>query len=118
MRGDLFDALPDHLRGRVDLLIANTPYVPSGEIPYMPPEARDHEPRHTLDGGPDGLALLRRIAADAATWLAPGGQVLIEVGEGQVEAASSAYRASRLAPRVRADTGTGATVVVGRYAGS
>lgn len=53
--GDLFAALPGRLRGRVDVLVANTPYVPSGAIASMPPEARDHEPRAALDGGADGL---------------------------------------------------------------
>ncbi len=63
--GDLFDPLPSSLRGRVDLLVANTPYVPTDAIAMMPPEAREHEARAALDGGPDGLALLRRVAASA-----------------------------------------------------
>src|SRR5688500_11534193 len=53
--GDLFDALPSGLRGRVDLLLANVPYVPSAGIGSMPREAREHEPRRALDGGADGL---------------------------------------------------------------
>ena len=81
--GDLYDALPDHLRGRVGVLVANAPYVPTGEIELMPREARDHEPRLALDGGADGLDVHRRIAADLDTWLAPGGTVLIEVSPAQ-----------------------------------
>src|SRR5215468_11216465 len=69
-QGDLYDALPAGLRGRVAILAANVPYVPSGEIVLLPPEARAHEPRPALDGGPDGLDLLRRVAAGAAAWLA------------------------------------------------
>ena len=53
--------------------------VPSARIAWMPPEARDHEPLAALDGGPDGLDLHRRIASEAASWLEPGGLLLIEV---------------------------------------
>jgi release factor glutamine methyltransferase len=76
--GDLYDALPDHLRGRVDLLLVNAPYVPTDEIRLMPPEARLHEHHVALDGGEDGLDLHRRTAAGAPGWLAPGGSLLIE----------------------------------------
>ena len=51
--GDLLDALPANLRGRVDVMVVNAPYVPTAALPLMPREARDHEPVHTLDGGPD-----------------------------------------------------------------
>ncbi len=78
--GDLYDALPDHLRGRVDVLVANAPYVPTDAIATMPPEAREHEPLVALDGGPDGVDLHRRIAAGAGDWLAPGGHLVIETG--------------------------------------
>ncbi|MEV6629102.1 putative protein N(5)-glutamine methyltransferase, partial [Amycolatopsis sp. NPDC051114] len=61
--GDLYDALPSSLRGRVDVLMANVPYVPSDAVATMPPEARLHEPRVALDGGTDGLDLARRVAA-------------------------------------------------------
>ncbi|MGA9103604.1 putative protein N(5)-glutamine methyltransferase, partial [Aeromicrobium sp.] len=52
--GDLTDALPRDLEGRVDVMVVNAPYVPTTEIVMMPPEARDHEPRAALDGGVDG----------------------------------------------------------------
>lgn len=81
--GDLFDPLPPELAGRIDLVIANAPYVPTGEIELMPREARDHEPALALDGGPDGLDVHRRIAAGLAEWLAPEGVVLIEVSPAQ-----------------------------------
>lgn len=71
--GDLFEALPRALRGRVGILAANVPYVPSGEVGLLPPEARDHEPLVALDGGGDGLDVLRRVAGEAPRWLAPGG---------------------------------------------
>ncbi|MYR89019.1 putative protein N(5)-glutamine methyltransferase, partial [Streptomyces sp. SID685] len=64
-RGDLYTALPTPLRGRIGLLTANVPYVPTPDLPLLPAEARDHEPTTALDGGPDGLAVLRRVAAEA-----------------------------------------------------
>ena len=82
--GDLYDALPTELRGRVDVLVANAPYVPTDAIATMPPEARDHEPRVALDGGGDGLDVQRRIIAEAPRrGCAPGGHLLIETGRSQ-----------------------------------
>ncbi|MFB9800511.1 putative protein N(5)-glutamine methyltransferase, partial [Streptomonospora salina] len=72
--GDLYDPLPSGLRGRVDVLMANVPYVPTAEIALLPGEAREHEARAALDGGGDGLAALRRVSAAAPDWLAPGGR--------------------------------------------
>ena len=111
--GDLFDALPTELLGRVDVLVANVPYVPSDAIALMPPEARDHEPRTALDGGRDGLDVARRVVAGAGDWLAPGGSLLFEVGDAQVPAATAVVAAADLIPRVAADEETGATVVIG-----
>jgi release factor glutamine methyltransferase len=111
--GDLFDALPDALRGRVDVLVANVPYVPSEAIALMPPEAREHEPRRALDGGSDGLDIARRVVAAAGTWLAPRGSVLFEVSEAQVPAAMTAVRRAGLAGRLATDEDRSATVVAG-----
>lgn len=110
--GDLFSALPPELRGRVDVLVANAPYVPTAAIPLMPPEARDHEPSAALDGGVYGLDLHRRIAAGAREWLAPGGALLIEVGERQVPAALGLLRAVGLEARVEEDDELGALAIV------
>lgn len=112
--GDLLDALDPGLRGRIDLLVANTPYVPSEEIAFLPPEARDHEPGHTLDGGPDGLGFLRRIAADAGSWLSPGGWLLIEISERQLVEARTVLAAAGLAVSSATDADLGACVVIGR----
>ncbi|MEC3956061.1 putative protein N(5)-glutamine methyltransferase [Nocardia sp. CDC153] len=111
--GDLFDAVPSELRGRVDVLLANTPYVPSAEIAWMPPEARDHEPRRALDGGVDGLDVLRRIAAVAGEWLAPGGHLLVEESAEQAPVAAGIMRAHGLTARIAEDDELGATVVIG-----
>jgi len=79
--GDLFDALPDHLRGGVDLFVSNPPYVnPADELPA---EVADWEPRLALVAGEEGRATIRAISEDLATWMAPGGWFLIEIGESQ-----------------------------------
>ena len=83
VEGDLYDALPADLRGRIDVVAVNAPYVPTDAIATMPPEARDHEPRVALDGGADGLDLHRRVLAEAGPWLAPGGAVVIETSRSQ-----------------------------------
>lgn len=113
--GDLYAALPPSLRGRVDVLVANVPYVPTEAIAGMPPEARDHEPRTALDGGPDGLAVLREVAAAAPDWLAPGGHLLIETGEDQVPLALESFTLAGLTPRTARSEELYATVIVGRY---
>ncbi|WP_460722815.1 putative protein N(5)-glutamine methyltransferase [Nocardia heshunensis] len=114
--GDLFEAVPSDLLGRVDILLANTPYVPSAEIAWMPPEARDHEPRRALDGGADGLDVLRRIAAVAAEWLAPGGHLLVEESEEQAPVAAAVLRGHGLSARIVECEEMGATVVIGTRA--
>src|SRR5262245_42016592 len=112
--GDLFDPLPFSLRGNVDLLVANLPYVPTSAVGMMPPEARLHEPLVALDGGADGLDVLRRVAGAAPDWLAPGGHVLIEIGAAQADAALAAL--APLSPAVVSDNELGATVVIGARA--
>lgn len=112
--GDLYQPLPGRLRGRVSVIAANVPYVPTEAVALMPPEARGYEPIVALDGGPDGLDLLRRAAAGAAAWLMPGGHVLIETASGQADNAVAAFGAAGLAPAVAHDEELGATVVIGR----
>jgi release factor glutamine methyltransferase len=114
--GDLFDALPEGLRGRVDLLLANVPYVPSDAIALMPPEARLHEARVALDGGADGLDVARRVISSAPDWLAPGGSLLFETSEGQAPVALGTVTAAGLRARLVTDDERGATVVVGTRA--
>jgi release factor glutamine methyltransferase len=112
-QGDLFEPLPAGLRGRVDVLVANVPYVPSGEIGLMPPEAREYEARMALDGGADGLDVLRRVAAAAPRWLAPGGHLVVETSERQAPAAVRILAGAGMVARVAADEDLGATVVAG-----
>ncbi|WP_405066714.1 putative protein N(5)-glutamine methyltransferase [Kribbella sp. NBC_01510] len=112
-QGDLFSALPDQLRGRIDVLLANVPYVPTNEIRLLPPEARLYEPHVTLDGGPDGLATFRRVAAGALSWLAPGGHLFVEMSEHQAPPAAAVLTDQGLTARVTSDDELGATVVHG-----
>jgi len=111
--GDLYQPLPESLRGAIDLLVANAPYVPSDEIALMPPEARDHEARVALDGGPDGLDIQRRVIAEAADWLAPGGNLLVETSKRQAPHSVAAFAAAGLLPLEASSAETAATVVVG-----
>ena len=111
--GDLFDALPEALRGRVDVLAANVPYVPTAEVALLPAEARDHEPLVALDGGADGLDVLRRVAAEAPRWLAPGGCLLVETSEAQAPAAVAAFTRAGMTTRVAVSEELYAHVVTG-----
>ncbi|MFD3488501.1 putative protein N(5)-glutamine methyltransferase [Streptomyces sp. NPDC058665] len=118
LEGDLFDALPDGLRSRIDILLANVPYVPTQEVPLLPSEAREYEPLVALDGGADGLDVLRRVTARAPDWLAPGGHLLFETSQRQVPGAVATVRAAGLAPRVVTSEEWDATVVVAQLRGS
>ncbi|WP_326593712.1 putative protein N(5)-glutamine methyltransferase [Streptomyces sp. NBC_01294] len=111
--GDLYGALPSSLRGRVNLLVVNAPYVPTEEIGLMPSEARDHEPLVSLDGGADGLDIHRRVAAGALPWLAPGGHLLIETSARQSPSTASALTSAGLAARAVTSEELYATVVIG-----
>ncbi|NDY42829.1 peptide chain release factor N(5)-glutamine methyltransferase [Dissulfurirhabdus thermomarina] len=83
-----------------DLVAANPPYVAAGDMAWLPPEVRDHEPRRALHGGPDGLDAVRRILAEARRLLRPGGRLLCEIGWDQAPAAAGLARRQGL-DRVR-----------------
>jgi len=112
-QGDLYEPLPDGLRGRVSVLVANVPYVPTGEIGFLPPEARAYEPLVALDGGADGLDVLRRVADGAPSWLAPGGHLLIETSERQAPQAAAAFAGAGLTQRIAHSADLDITVVIG-----
>lgn len=111
--GDLLEALPAGLRGRISVLAANAPYVPTDRIADMPPEARDHEPRAALDGGPDGVDLHRRLASAATAWLVPGGALLVETSPTQAPLTTAAMAGAGLEVQVVVDAGIGGCVAVG-----
>lgn len=111
--GDLFDPLPGAMRGSVDVVLANAPYVPTDRISFMPPEARDHEHRVALDGGADGLEVQRRVIAAAPAWLRPGGILVVESSAAQAPTSAALMAAVGLRPRIVEDDEAGAVAVIG-----
>lgn len=109
--GDLFAPLPASLRGGVDLVVANPPYVSEDEYQALPPEIALHEPRAALVAGNDGLDILRRIAADASDWLRPGGVIACEIGETQGNACVGVF--SLFGARIELDLAGRERFVVG-----
>lgn len=81
--GDLLAPLDPGLRGEVDVIASNPPYIAESEWAGLPAEVRDYEPRIALAGGEDGLLFHRRLAREARPWLAPGGVLMAEIGETQ-----------------------------------
>jgi release factor glutamine methyltransferase len=112
LTGDLFDPLPPAVRGAVDLIIANPPYVADGD--ELPTSVADHEPAAALFAGSDGLDVIRRIAAESPGWLAPGGAVAMEVGAGHAAAAAALF--AGLDVRVAVDMFGNDRFVFGRQA--
>jgi release factor glutamine methyltransferase len=111
--GDLYAPLPADLHGRVEVLVANAPYVPTDDIRLLPLEARLHEPRTALDGGPDGLDVLRRIAAEAPRWLARGGHLLVETSELQAPQMTKVVGGAGMIPLTSSSEELNAHIVVG-----
>ncbi|MFF0578437.1 methyltransferase [Streptosporangium saharense] len=111
--GDLYGPLPAVLRGRVDLLVASPPYVPTEAIRLLPTEARVHEPMVALDGGADGLDVVRRVARAAPLWLAPSGHLLVETSQRQARGTVEAVARAGLDARVADCEELGASVVIG-----
>jgi release factor glutamine methyltransferase len=113
LQGDLYEPLPTLLAGRVDLLLANAPYVPTDSISLMPREARQYEPPVALDGGSDGLDVQRRIAAAARNWLAPGGHLLVETSRSQAAESVAILQRHGFATEVVISDELDATAVTG-----
>ncbi|RGI42682.1 peptide chain release factor N(5)-glutamine methyltransferase [Roseburia sp. OM04-10BH] len=90
IRSDLFDNITETF----DVIMANPPYIPTGEILSLMPEVRDFEPENALDGGADGLDFYRKIAGQVKDYLNPGGYVYMEIGYDQGEAVSELMRNS------------------------
>lgn len=112
-QGNLYEPLPQSLRGRVDLLVVNAPYVPTEAIALMPPEARLHESPVALDGGADGLAVQRLVVAAGPGWLATGGHLLIETSERQAPSTLQLVERSGLSAEVLTCVELDSTVVIG-----
>ncbi len=112
LEGDLFEALPPRLQGRVDLIVSNPPYVAADEFSTLPVEVRDHEPRDALVAGPRGTEVLQQIADEAYWWLGIGGWVICEIGESQGAAAADIF--SAFDREVRPDLAGRDRILVGR----
>jgi release factor glutamine methyltransferase len=78
LTGDLFGPLPAELRGTFDVVVSNPPYIPTADLADLPAEVAGFEPRVALDGGTDGLDVMRRIAEEGRIWLRPGGLIAVE----------------------------------------
>lgn len=111
--GDLYRALPPEIKGSVDLIVCNAPYVPTDEIALMPPEAREHEPRHALDGGRDGLDIQRRVIDQAAEWLRLNGYLIIETSARQAGETVKAFGRAGFTATIVTSEELDATIAVG-----
>lgn len=112
--GDLYNPLPEHLQGRINVLVANAPYVPTQAIGMMPQDARFYEPAAALDGGGDGLDIQRRIVAGAPRWLAHGGYLFMETSRSQAEYSADMCLRRGLVPQIAISDDLDATVIVAR----
>lgn len=96
----------DRLEGPFDLLVSNPPYIESAVVDGLMPEVAAHEPRLALDGGADGFAAYRIIAAEAPRLVVPGGWAVVEAGEGQAPDIAALFGAAGLTPKpARQDLG-------------
>ena len=98
VRADLFDGVAQVMAragmpARFELVTSNPPYIPTADIATLMADVRDHEPHLALDGGSDGLDLVRRIVQDAPNWLVPGGALAMEIGAGQAPAVAELFAA-------------------------
>ncbi len=111
--GDLYESLPAKLRGKVDILVANAPYVPTEAIKLLPRESRLHEPKVALDGGNDGLDIQRKVAEEASLWLVAGGCLLVETSEMQAYQTFEIFSQHGLIPQLAHYDEHEATLVIG-----
>jgi len=112
-QGDLFAPIPEELAGSLVAVVSNPPYIPTGDLPNLPNEVLGFEPKAALDGGPDGLDVVRRIAAQSLVWLAPGGFLAIEVDETRAEVMAGEMHAEYVGIEIRKDLTGRDRIVVG-----
>lgn len=115
--GDLFDPLPPEFGGRVDVVVSNPPYIATAEAALLPSDVRDHEPHEALFAGTDGLAVIRRLIAEAPKWLRSGGMLVLEIAPHQErDVLELLVAAGYRDPRVAADLTGRPRVAEGRVA--
>jgi release factor glutamine methyltransferase len=90
LQGEDLSVLP--AQSQYQLVVSNPPYIPSAEIAALEPEVKDWEPRTALDGGPDGLEFYRLLAQAAPAALAPGGKIMLELGDGEAESVCDIFQ--------------------------
>lgn len=93
--GDLFDALPIELKGRIDVLASNPPYIGEREREGLPKDVVDHEPGVAVFGGEDGLDIIRRLLTEASDWIKPGGWIVLEISSWQRQDVTDLLRRAR-----------------------
>jgi release factor glutamine methyltransferase len=113
-QGDLFAALPRRLRRRTDVLVASPPYVPTEQIRLLPTEAREFESIIALDGGVDGVDMVKRIARGARQWLSPDGCLALEVGDNQIDRVALMLQDFGYLTRAITSEKYGSAVIIGR----
>lgn len=117
--GDLLVPLPARLRGRVDVVVANPPYVAEGEIDGLEPEVVAWDPPEAIVAGPSGHEITDRLIDEAPSWLAPGGWLLLETADTRAhETADRARTAGYSEVAVVADLTGRPRVVVARWTGA
>jgi release factor glutamine methyltransferase len=94
--GNRFDPLPAHLKGQVDLVVSNPPYIREADIPGLAAEVSEHDPVEALSGGQDGLVFYRALVSGVSDWLRPGGHMAVEIGDDQGQDVEDIFSASGL----------------------
>jgi len=95
LEGDLFDPLEElDIRGQIDIIVSNPPYVRAGDLPTLQPEVRDYEPELALVAGPEGTEIAAKIIKFAAEYLNKNGALIMEMGLGQAEALTNLVEAT------------------------
>lgn len=114
--GDLYNPLPVKIRRRVDMIVANAPYVPTESIKFLPQDFRNHESRIALDGGDDGLSIQRRVVSESSVWLAQGGHILVETSKLQAHRTIEIFTQNGFSTRLEYNAELDAYIVIGEKA--
>jgi release factor glutamine methyltransferase len=116
--GVLDEPLPSSIEGIVDVLTAVPPYVPTGELRFLPRDVRQHEPVEALDGGADGTEVLAEVVRRSPRWLRAGGHIVLEFGGDQADVLAAVLHAAGFdAPEILRDAENDPRGIVARLAG-